>query len=559
MSYELYPSITVKNNQFKILNELEITAKLTESAVIGIDIYPGVDIEKVEKYLQANFPGRKLINLDQQIIDQSKVDQVITEMGTDPIFSQMQKCRINQFKSEQSCAELNVQLTDADNVIIYGTCVSVLTINLDCYLNLACERWKIELSYRQGLANWRQVNYNQTNTEKFKFGYFLDWRLGDQIKLDNINNYDLLIDCTDQISGVSAADFQVAIDEVCSQPFRLKPFFDPGVWGGQWMKEKFKLDRANVNYAWSFDGVPEENAVIIKQGENTFTIPGIDLVRFAPEKLLGTEIYNRYGAEFPIRFDLLDTIDGQNLSLQVHPTQAYMQANFKLNYTQEESYYILDTKGDDAHVYLGLKNGVTTEMFFSALEASIGAGTDFCVEAYVNKISCKKGDHFLIPAGTIHCSGKDVMVLEISQTPYIFTFKLWDLARLDLNGKPRVINVNHGKAVVNENYNTDFVYQHLYNHFEQIDEDTIKTGLFESQDINSYKITTTKSKQFTLNERFHMLNVTDGEYLIISSPDQSFDDFKLNQYETLIIPASVKSYIAKPCQQGVTYVQVTCK
>lgn len=72
---------------------------------------------------------------------------------------------------------------------------------------------------------------------------------------------------------------------------------------------------------------------------------------------MGEKVYGRYGANFPIRFDFLDTMDGGNLSLQVHPPAEYAQETFGLHYTQDESYYIIEAEAD-ALIYLGVKNGV---------------------------------------------------------------------------------------------------------------------------------------------------------------------------------------------------------
>ena len=107
----------------------------------------------------------------------------------------------------------------------------------------------------------------------------------------------------------------------------------------------------------------------------------------------------------------------------------------------------------------------------------------------VNRWPAKRHDHYLIPAGTIHCSGAGAMVLEISATPSIFTFKLWDWGRLGLDGLPRPINIRHGANVILWERQTDFVRQSLVNHVEKVAEGTDwmeeRTGLHENEFIET--------------------------------------------------------------------------
>ena len=85
----------------------------------------------------------------------------------------------------------------------------------------------------------------------------------------------------------------------------------------------------------------------------------------------GPLTFARFGAEFPIRFDFLDTMDGGNLSLQVHPLTDYITDTFGMHYTQDESYYLLDA-ADDAVVYLGLRTAPTRTPMLASL--AVGPG-----------------------------------------------------------------------------------------------------------------------------------------------------------------------------------------
>ena len=189
------------------------------------------------------------------------------------------------------------------------------------------------------------------------------------------------------------------------------PYFDESVWGGQWMKERFNLDPAKPNYGWSFDGVPEENSIILSYGGAEVEIPAINMVLNEPDSLLGAMVRARYGTEFPIRFDFLDTVGGGNLSLQVHPRTEYIQDAFGMPYTQDESYYILDAT-DESCVYLGVRDDTTKEALLADLGAAQRGEAPFPAERHVNVFPVKKHDHVLIPAGTIHCSGAGTVVLE---------------------------------------------------------------------------------------------------------------------------------------------------
>jgi mannose-6-phosphate isomerase class I len=321
------------------------------------------------------------------------------------------------------------------------------------------------------------------------------------------------------------------------------------------MRQNFDLPPGPKNYAWCFNVVPEENSMIMRFGKREFELPGLTLVREYPEALLGEEIYRRFGAEFPIRFDFLDTMEGGNLSLQVHPVRKYIREQFGMEYTQDESYYLMDA-APGAEVYLGLREGVDRDAMAADLYKAQKGVADFPAEKYVNAWPAKKHDHFLIPAGTIHCSGKDSMVLEISATPYIFTFKLWDWGRLGLDGRPRPIHIEHGLKNIQWDRTTEWVRANLVDAVKPIAEGDgwreERTGLHRLEFIETRRHWFTKKVEHDTEGTLHVVSLVEGDAAIVESPANAFAPFRVHYAEAFIVPAAVGKYTIRPAAQATT-------
>ena len=550
--YDRFPKTTIKNHKaFHGYDEIyhELNSKMNNRCVVVFDYYPGVDEEEVYELIK-RFNFSLEINMHDIFKDgKTMTEQMKYNLTDDRVFGKIYYGNLLDFMDEEKLQRAKDKVNECkDSVIIYGVGAGLITHG-DIYVYFDMARWEIQLRYRKGMPNYNATNYDEDILKKYKRGYFIEWRIADKHKAERFESFDYVVDtnASNDPKMISKDTFIESLKRLAQKPFRTVPYFDPGVWGGQWMKEVCNLDTNQSNYAWSFDGVPEENSILFDYDGVTFELPAMDLVLYQPKELLGEQVYSRFGAEFPIRFDFLDTMEGQNLSLQVHPLTEYIKKNFGMSYTQDESYYILDAK-EDAHVYLGLKEGIDKEEMIRDLESAQRKEIVFDADKYINKFPAKKHDHFLIPAGTCHCSGKNAMVLEISATPYIFTFKLWDWQRLGLDGLPRPINIEHGKHVIQWNRTTEWVKENLVNAIYEVKEEENDckiehTGLHELEFIETRRYTVKDNSFHKTYGTVNMLNLIDGKSAIIEG---DFEPFIVHYAETFIIPASIKEYTIKP-------------
>ena len=519
--------------------------------MLTVDCYPGVDDGELLGALKALGADRVILTEELFKGEQTIRQQLKYQLTDDRVFGKLYAGEIRDFMDEEKLEKAAEAVKDASGLtLIYGFGAALVSPgDLLVYADLA--RWEIQLRYRRGMGNYRADNGDEDILKKYKRGFFVEWRIADKHKAEHFESIGYLLDTnrSGEPKMISGRAFRTALGETAARPFRTVPYFDPGVWGGQWMKEVCGLDAQAPNFAWSFDGVPEENSLLFDFDGTVVEVPAMDLVLYQPRNLLGEAVFARFGAEFPIRFDFLDTMGGQNLSLQVHPLTEYIKKQFGMQYTQDESYYILDA-GDDAVVYLGLKDGIDREEMIADLKRAQEGERPFDADRYINRFPAKKHDHFLIPAGTCHCSGKNAMVLEISATPYIFTFKLWDWGRVGLDGKPRPIHIEHGEKVIQWDRTTEWVKENLVNAFYTVSEADgaveEHTGLHELEFIETRRYWFDRPIDLNTEGTVHMLNLVEGAAAVVESPEGAFEPYEVHYAETFIVPAAVGAYRVRP-------------
>jgi mannose-6-phosphate isomerase class I len=523
--------------------------------IVCVECYPGVFVNEVRDRLTALLQPRHVIATEDLLLTPAQLNERVGPLLTDdPVFGVMNCMEIEDYfdAGKLGRAQHEIEAAREGAVLIVGTGAVKVAPRYDLLVYADLARWEIQKRQRRGeIGNLGAANQNELPLQKYKRGFFLDWRAADRVKEELLPHIDLVLDtnASEDPKLITGDAMRRGLRLAIQRPFRLVPFFDPGPWGGHWMEKAFDLPRDVPNYAWCFDCVPEENSLLLGFGDARVEIPSIDLVLAHPRELLGESIYQRFGAEFPIRFDFLDTVGGGNLSLQVHPLTKYVRERFGLAYTQDESYYMLDAE-EGACVYLGLKEGIDPRAMMDDLQAAQSGDQDFDADRYVNKWPARKHDHFLIPAGTVHCSGRGSMVLEISATPYIFTFKLWDWGRMGLDGRPRPIHLQHGAENIQWDRTTQWVKDSLINCVEEVAAGDgwreERTGLHELEFIETRRHWFTGTVPHQTDGTVNVLNLVEGEEAIVESPDAAFEPFVVHYAETFIVPALVGRYTIRP-------------
>ena len=462
--------------------------------------------------------------------------------GDDPIFGTRYTGTLQDFFDTEK-----LQHADLTSIpmIVYGEGAFLASeYGYRVYVDLP----KNEVQYRSRAGSITSLGVSQADNPKkmYKRFYFVDWIALNRHKAEFVSDVNLFVDGQDADDPIfmSGDNVRATFEQMVKTVFRVRPWFEPGAWGGQWMKANIpQLAEDVANYAWSFEMIAPEQGIILDDAGHLMEL-SYDWLQYYDNPAILGDYADNFGYEFPIRYDFLDTMEGGNLSVQCHPRPEFMRDNFGELFTQDETYYIFDA-GEDAEVYLGFQEGIDPDAFRDVLENSVAEVKAVDIKQYVQAHPAKKGDLFLIPNGTVHCSGSETVVLEISATPYIFTFKMYDWLRVDLDGKPRPINLERAFESLYFERQGVMVKEQLISQphvIQKGDDWTIEhlpTHPVHFYDV--HRLTFSSTLDCETNGSVHVLMVTEGEGVYVET-DGLLSPMRFNFAETFIVPAATGNY-----------------
>ena len=361
--------------------------------------------------------------------------------------------------------------------------------------------------------------------------------------------------------------------DICAQlvkyPFRAKPCYLEGVWGGTYMKKLRGLPKEMRNAAWVFDFIPMEVSVLVEAGKELLDINYCSFVHREGERLMGADCVRKFKGYFPIRFNWDDSYHSTgNMSIQCHSGGKFNVDNYDEFGRQDESYYVVVT-GHEAKTFIGFRDDADIPQFFRDIEAADTRHEPVDYMKYVSYEESRPGLQVMLPAGTIHSSGRNQVILEIgSLTVGSYTYKMYDYLRLDFDGKQRPIHTRLGemnvrqdrrKSVIHDPASPEYIVQEPRLDARGEGWEEYILGENPQMYISLRRLEFERScEQDTKGEKFHVLTLVDGEKVRIRSAAHPERFFDLEFMEIACIPASMGAYVIENLGAEPVRVHKTC-
>ena len=381
--------------------------------------------------------------------------------------------------------------------------------------------------------------------------YYADFEVAVQLRKELLQgdhiDYYFESDHEDDLKMMPMATLKAIFDAQARQPFRCKPVYLEGVWGGTYMKKLRGLPKAMRNCAWVFDMIPMEVSVLVEVDDILLEFPFCSLFMSEGDAVMGPECVKKYGGYFPIRFNYDDSYHSTgNMSIQCHSGGKYNIEHYNELGRQDESYYVIVT-GHDAKTFIGFRDDADIPEFFRAIEAADKEGKPVDYMKYISYEESKPGLQVMLPAGTVHSSGRNQVILEIgSLTVGSYTYKMYDYLRLDFDGKQRPIHTKLGELNVATERRTSWIRENVVQKPRFVrgheGQGECILGEHDLMYISLRRLEFDKSIDDDTDGVFHVLTVVDGDRVRIRSKKDPELYYDADFMDIVVVPAALGEY-----------------
>ena len=403
--------------------------------------------------------------------------------------------------------------------------------------------------------------------------YFVDFEITvkhrkELIEKDRIDYY-LFNNADNDYQLMSRQSYRTVLDALVSYPFRAKPVYMEGIWGGEYIRKirNIPMDIAS-NIAWIFEFIPMEVSIVVDISGRPADFPFSTFVQYAGRKMMGERCWEEFDGYFPVRFNYDDTWHSNgNMSVQCHPDEDYVIGNYDEFGRQDEAYYIIAT-GHGAKTYAGFKGD--GREFLKLAEESEKTHQDIDYQKYINSVNSVPGMQIMIPAGTVHASGRNQFILELgSLTIGSYTYKVYDYNRKEKDGSYRPIHTKNAEQVLHFERNPEWVRKNIVIDPILVQEtDAYREYIVGQTDLMYYEthrieLNTKASYKASNDGQFTVLTVVDGEHIRVRDADHPDKYFDADYLEIVTVPASIRNYVIEntgyqPCAVHKTVLKKNC-
>ncbi|PWA06075.1 type I phosphomannose isomerase catalytic subunit [Flavobacterium laiguense] len=222
-------------------------------------------------------------------------------------------------------------------------------------------------------------------------------------------------------------------------PLQFEPILKERIWGGEKLKTILNkpITSKITGESWELSTVEGDVSSIVNgifEGKSL-----TEIINEYPNEILGTEVYKRFGKQFPLLFKYLDA--REDLSIQVHPNDELAKKRHN-SFGKTEMWYIMQADAD-AKIIVGFKEKSNADDYLKNLKNDT-------LLSILDEVPVKSGDVFFLETGTVHAIGAGLVVAEIQQTSDI-TYRIYDFDRKDSQGNTRELHVDLALEAINYN------------------------------------------------------------------------------------------------------------